>query len=65
MKKRDFQDLKNKITPELRKELSEAREKLRKLKFDLAAGKVKNVREIKDVKKYIAVLLTTLNLRKD
>lgn len=35
-------------------------EKLRKLRFDLASKKLKNVHEIKQVKKEIARLLTLL-----
>jgi len=60
MKKKNFQELKNKLAPELQKELAGQRERLRALKFDLATGKVKNIREIKDVKKTIAQILTVL-----
>lgn len=63
MKKRQSQDLKNKPLPELKKSLIEHREQLRKLKFDLAAGKVKNVREIREIKKIIARILTIVNSR--
>ena len=63
MKKRQSQDLKNKPLPELQKSLIEYREQLRKLKFDLAAGKVKNVREIREIKKIIARILTIVNSR--
>ena len=45
---------------ELEKKLTEFREKLRSLSFDLAAGKVKNAREIKEIKKAIARILTIL-----
>ena len=45
---------------ELQRTLREKREKLRQLRFDLAAGKVKNVREIRETKKDIARLLTLL-----
>lgn len=45
---------------ELEKKLPEFREKLRSLSFDLAAGKVKNAREIKEIKKAIARILTIL-----
>ena len=61
MKKRQSQDLKNRQLPELQKLLVEHREKLRKLKFDLVAGKVKNVREIREIKKIIARILTIIN----
>ncbi len=45
---------------ELQKILVDNREKLRQLRFDLSAGKVKNVREIRKVKKEIAQILTLL-----
>jgi|GEM_PF-280284 len=44
MKYKDIQQLKTKSLPELQKDLAEYREKLRKLQFDLAQGKVKNIR---------------------
>ena len=61
MKKNETQQLKNKPLPELQKDLADYREKLRKLKFDLAAGKVKNIREIKMIKKAIARILTIIS----
>jgi len=45
---------------ELQKLLRESREKLRTLRFDLASGKLKNVREIREIKKDIARILTLL-----
>jgi len=57
MKRKDIQQLKNKPLPELQKNLNEYREKLRKLKFDLAQGKVKNIKEIRETKKMIARIL--------
>jgi len=48
---------------ELQKNLLEKREKLRQLRFDLASGKVKNVREIREIKKDIARMITLI--RKD
>lgn len=45
---------------ELHKELAEKRNKLRELRFDLASGKVKNVREIREIKRRIAQILTSL-----
>ncbi|MFH1246500.1 MAG: 50S ribosomal protein L29 [Candidatus Liptonbacteria bacterium] len=41
--------------------LKENRERYRALKFDLDAGKVKNVAELRKIKKNIARLLTVLN----
>ncbi|MCD6500531.1 50S ribosomal protein L29 [bacterium] len=48
---------------ELQRTLQELREKLRKLRFDLAAGKVKNVREIRETKKDIARIETILKIK--
>ncbi len=47
---------------ELQKFLKEGREKLRSLKFDLAGGKVKNVQELRSLKKDIARLNTFINM---
>jgi len=48
---------------ELQRLLREKRERLRQLRFDLAGGKVKNVREIRETKKDIARILTFLKLK--
>jgi len=53
-------ELKQQNKEELKKLLSEDRERLRQLRFDLSAGKVKNVREIRNLKKEIARILTLL-----
>ena len=53
-------ELKQKSKKELERLLLSDREKLRQLKFDLSAGKVKNVREIRKIKKDIARILTIL-----
>jgi ribosomal protein L29 len=63
MKKKIFQETKNKSTVELQKDLVGHRERLRVLKFDLAAGKVKNIKEIQSVKKTIAQILTILKIK--
>lgn len=55
-----LQELKQKPKTELDKILRESRERLRQLRFDLAAGKIKNVREIRKTKKEIARVLTLL-----
>ena len=57
-------ELKQKSKEELQKTLEDDREKLRQLRFDLSAGKVKNVREIRNVKKEIARILTLLKISK-
>ncbi len=51
-------ELRQKSKLELQRILSDKREKLRQLYFDLVAGKVKNVREIRMIKKDIAGILT-------
>jgi len=65
MKKQDIQQLKSKSKAEMQKELSESQTKLRDLKFDLAAGKVKNVSEIKKLKKVVARLSTLITGKKE
>lgn len=45
---------------ELQRNLSEKRERLRQLRFDLASGKIKNVGEIREIRKDIARIMTIL-----
>jgi large subunit ribosomal protein L29 len=59
MKTNEFQ---RKSETELKNLLRDDREKLRQLRFDLASGKVKNVREIRKIKKDVARILTTLKV---
>jgi ribosomal protein L29 len=59
MKVRDrIKELQGKSVEELRALLREERERLRVLRFDLAAGKVKNVSEIRGIRKDIARIAT-------
>lgn len=58
MKKTEIKKLSNKTPADLRKALGEAREELRTLRFDLAAGKVKNIQKAREIKKKIARILT-------
>ncbi len=51
-------EVRQKSKEELQKILTDKRDKLRQLRFDLASGKVKNVREIRKIKKEIAQILT-------
>jgi large subunit ribosomal protein L29 len=53
-------ELRQKSKAELQKILQDNHEKLRSLRFDLSSGKVKNVREIRKIKKDIARILTLL-----
>jgi large subunit ribosomal protein L29 len=52
--------LKKKTSPELQDLLIEKRKKLEDLRFDLAAGKLKNIKGIREIKKDIARILTFL-----
>lgn len=53
-------ELRQKTKPELGVLLNDDREKLRQLYFDLSAGKVKNVREVRKIKKEIAQIFTLI-----
>jgi ribosomal protein L29 len=55
-----FAELRQKPKPELEKMVQDNREKLRQLRFDLLSGKIKNVREIRKIKKEIAQMMTLL-----
>ncbi|MBI4993414.1 50S ribosomal protein L29 [Candidatus Wolfebacteria bacterium] len=61
MKKQEFQKLKNSSAAELQQRLADFYNKLQKLKFDLRQGKVKNIKEIQEIKKTIAKILTIIN----
>ncbi|HJN62019.1 MAG TPA: 50S ribosomal protein L29 [Candidatus Parcubacteria bacterium] len=54
-------ELNKKPKLELQRTLAEKRERLRALRFNLASGKVKNVKEVRKIKKDIARILTTKN----
>mgnify|MGYP001613128640 CR=1 FL=1 len=62
MKDNARKELKRLSQADLQKQLGEERERVRVLQFDLAAGKVKNIREIRSAKKKIAAILTFLKL---
>jgi large subunit ribosomal protein L29 len=53
-------ELRQKSKQELDKLSQDLREKSRQLRFDLAGGKVKNVSEIRHIRKDIARILTLL-----
>ena len=57
----DFKELKSKTEKELKQFLGESRDKLRDLRFKDANKQLKDVREIRVVKKLIARVLTLLN----
>lgn len=59
MKKKDkLKDFQKMSKQELKNLLPHKKERLRELRFDLVAGKMKNVREIREIKKDIARILT-------
>lgn len=61
MKRNDIlKQIAGKTDKDLNKDLIDYRDKLWNLKKDLAAGKVKNVREIKGLKRTVARVLTLL-----
>ena len=61
----DFKELKNKTEKELQQLLNEFRDKLRDLRFKDANKQLKNVREIRVIKKTIAKVLTLMNGKKN
>ena len=58
----EIKELKQLSDEELKKKMEDAREKLRQMRFDLQAGKVKDVRDIRQIKKEIARILTLLKI---
>jgi len=64
MKRKEIDAIKAKPVAELEKDLIEARTNLEQLRFELAAGKVKNVFEIQEQRKLVARLLTFIKQAK-
>lgn len=62
MKRKEIEQMKNLPVAELAKAVKNGREHLRVMKFDLAAGKVKDVRELRESKKNIARALTLMKI---
>jgi ribosomal protein L29 len=60
MKTKQLDEYKNKPVEELEKDLQFLRGRMNALKFDLASGKTKNLKEMREVRKNIAQLLTLL-----
>ncbi|OHA15840.1 MAG: 50S ribosomal protein L29 [Candidatus Taylorbacteria bacterium RIFCSPLOWO2_02_FULL_43_11] len=55
-----MKELVNKNSVELQKLLAEKREELRKFRFEMSGGKVKNVKQSGVIKKDVARILTIL-----
>lgn len=55
-----IKELRRKPIKELQRTLVELRDKLRELRFNLAGGKVKNIKEIRQTKRDIAKISTLL-----
>jgi len=60
-----IKELKLKTDKELRENVVHLRDKLRELRFNLAGGKVKNIREVHQTKKDIARILTLIDQRRE
>ena len=58
MKGKELENFRTKSLPEVDKEIRHYEERLMNLKKDLVLGKVKNIREIRQIKKSLAQLLT-------
>ncbi len=52
-----FKEIKNRSITELQKLLADSRQKLMELRFKSASGQLKNVREIREIKKTISKVL--------
>jgi ribosomal protein L29 len=63
MKKSEVKKLRGKTVIDLKKVLNEVREELRVLRFDLAAGKVKNIQRAKESQRKIARVLTLIKMK--
>jgi len=64
MKQKEIQELKTRPVADLTRMIKEANEKLRQLRFDLSAGKVKNVSELHRLKKDVARMKTFIKMQK-
>lgn len=60
----DLKELKKLSDNELHSRLAELRQKVREFRFSIANSQLKNLREIRQSKKDIAQILTTINSRR-
>ncbi len=61
----EIKDLKTKSVNDLQQLLAQERDKLRDLRFKDSNKQLKNIREIRNTKKFIAGILTFLNKAKE
>lgn len=61
MKSKDLKQERMKNAPELANELVKSQARLEELRFDLVQGKVKNIREIRSLRRTIAQLRSLMN----
>ena len=59
--KEELKELKLKSAADLQKILNSSREKLRELKFKVSQNQLKNVREIRNLRKKTAKVITLIN----
>jgi ribosomal protein L29 len=59
--KEELKELKLKSENELQKLLASSREKLRELRFKVSQNQLKNIREVREIKKRISKILTLIN----
>ena len=62
--KEELKDIKLKSQAELQKILNSSREKLRELRFKVSQSQLKNIREIRSLRKKIAKILTLINQKR-
>ncbi len=60
----EFKELQQKSVSELHKLLADSRDKLRELRFKDSNKQLKNVREIRETRAFIAQVFTLLNKQK-
>jgi large subunit ribosomal protein L29 len=63
--KEELKELKTKPVAELQKILTQARDKVRELKFKATQNQLKNIREIRVLKKKIAKILTFIKQKEE
>lgn len=63
-RKEKIKEFQRESKKELERSLKEKKDHLRSLRFNLESGKIKNVREIREIKKDIARINTILNYEK-